>query len=137
MDWVWAVVVDVYLLSRNARGSREDGWRVGHLAAHHRSTLHRGQPNSSRLVAGGEVGSRADFQSTEDSIMGWASGTDVFDAVAREILGDAGAISKTKVILALVEALEDNDWDTQNESEFYDHPIVRRVMRELHPDWDE
>jgi hypothetical protein len=69
--------------------------------------------------------------------MGWASGTDVFDAVAGEILGETGAVSRTRVIRALVEALEDNDWDTQNESEFYDHPIVRRVMRELHPDWDE
>lgn len=69
--------------------------------------------------------------------MGWASGTDVFDAVAGVVIEDDTRFNKHNVLKALIVALEDNDWDTQNESEFYDHPIVRRVMREIHPDWDD
>lgn len=68
--------------------------------------------------------------------MGWSSGTHLFDAVCGEVLvGRSKKIAKTDVIAILVAAMEDSDWDTHQDSEYWDHPVVQEVMRELHPDW--
>lgn len=70
--------------------------------------------------------------------MGWCSGTDIFDAVAKLILSkDEVSEEEIQVLKTLVDALEDGDWDCQGDSDFYEHPIVQRIMRELHPDWYE
>jgi hypothetical protein len=68
--------------------------------------------------------------------MGWCSGTIVFDAMMDAVLAD-NPPSKEETVRLLVSALEDMDWDCQSDSEYYGHPVVEKVMRELHHDWFE
>lgn len=71
--------------------------------------------------------------------MGFCSGTQIFDPVVEYVLkkaqipkGEQFAIIKT-----LVEALEDHDWDCQQDSAYWDHPAIQAVMKDIHPEWDE
>lgn len=70
--------------------------------------------------------------------MGWCSATTIFDAMCKYLLEstrpDEEKVADLKV---LAEQLEDGDWDCQQDSDYYDHPVVRRVFQELHPDWEE
>lgn len=69
--------------------------------------------------------------------MGWCSGTEIFDKVAEYVLG-CTAVSeaeRTNIIRVLIDALEDHDWDCQDDSDLMNDPIVKEVMRELHPEW--
>jgi hypothetical protein len=65
--------------------------------------------------------------------MGWASGGSIFDPVAKGLI-DAGASDeiKRRVLDGLIEALQDNDWDTECESlaEFADDPVIVEVFAE-------
>ena len=66
--------------------------------------------------------------------MGWCSGTQIFDPVVGALLnGD----SKEAIIRVLVEVLEDEDWDCQSDSAYIDDPIVAKIMKDLHPDWQD
>lgn len=80
--------------------------------------------------------------------MGWCSGTDIFDSVLSQFLNipsetsrkppihaDVSAEVCHRIVTALVDAMEDHDWDCQQDSAYYEHPIVQEVMRDLHPDW--
>lgn len=80
--------------------------------------------------------------------MGWCSGTGVFDAVASKFLAEPRKEKNAKIkfktdlsdevkimIRTLIEALEDMDWDCQDESTYWDHPLVRSIMRDRHPHW--
>lgn len=67
--------------------------------------------------------------------MGWCSGTKIFDAVCEAVL-DQPRISKKDLIKAVAEELEEDDWDCQQDSNYYDHPLVKEVMKELHPNWE-
>lgn len=71
--------------------------------------------------------------------MGWCGeATRVFDTVAELVLKSTATDSeKIALLKTLIEALEDEDWDCQNDSDYIDHPLVDGIMRELHPDWDE
>ena len=68
--------------------------------------------------------------------MGFCSGTEIFDPVVKAILEvpipDA---SKIRILTDLVDALENHDWDCQEDSHYYEHPLVQAVMRAAHPDW--
>lgn len=64
--------------------------------------------------------------------MGWSSGTDLFDTVMAELVKE-GPIDKVRVIRALLKAMEDEDWDCQNESEYWNHPLVQEANALLHP----
>ena len=69
--------------------------------------------------------------------MGWCSGTTVFDRVAKAILEcDASEDTKVLLLCALTEACEDHDWDCQDDSVHYDHPLVQRAFFIVHPNWD-
>lgn len=68
--------------------------------------------------------------------MGWCSATRIFDSVCDGILNE-GECDKRDVIKELAAALENSDWDCQQDSDFWDHPIVKDVMKELHPSWFE
>ena len=68
--------------------------------------------------------------------MGWCSGTYVFDAVLSALVDDKKVDVET-IIKILIEALEDNDWDCQSDSDYWDHPIVNKIFKELHPSWFE
>ena len=74
--------------------------------------------------------------------MGWSSGTRVFDKVCGHVLGSpdrkgiSTAISVQDLLIALVDVLEDLDWDCQEESRYFNHPLVREILVRKHPDWD-
>jgi hypothetical protein len=70
--------------------------------------------------------------------MGWCSATVIFDNVCDSLLveGDKKPTPE-ETIRALAAALEDGDWDCQQDSAYWDHPVVQKVMRELHPRWFE
>jgi hypothetical protein len=69
--------------------------------------------------------------------MGWCSGTPIFDAVAKFVIESSQPEqAKVDVLKTLAEAMENEDWDCQDDSDYRDHPIVKRVLHELHPDWD-
>lgn len=69
--------------------------------------------------------------------MGWCSATEIFDSVAGFVLkADAPKELKFEVLKKLADALEDQDWDCQEDSAYYNYPLVESVFRSLHPDWD-
>jgi hypothetical protein len=69
--------------------------------------------------------------------MGFCSGTDIFDPVVGWILENLkDEALQLGAIRVLIIALEDHDWDCQDDSRWSNHPVVRRVMRELHPNWE-
>lgn len=68
--------------------------------------------------------------------MGWCSATIIFDQIAAALLDDK-PMDKRAALKALIEALEDGDWDCQQDSEYWEHPLVQEIMRERHPRWFE
>lgn len=82
------------------------------------------------------LGKRDANNTHKENEMGWCSGTNIFDAVA-EVLLDDKPIDKKSALIAVINALEDGDWDCQVESEYWDHPMVQEAMRECHPSWFE
>jgi len=74
--------------------------------------------------------------------MGFCSGTDIFDPVAKELLSDGLSMSdKTRVHLlrVLFTALRNHDWDCQGDSYYWDHPLVQQAAREAgyYDGWEE
>lgn len=70
--------------------------------------------------------------------MGWCSGTPIFDAVAENILDSELPIERQfDIMRTLTVAMYERDWDCEQDSPYYDHPVIQRVMRELNPDWFE
>ena len=68
--------------------------------------------------------------------MGWSGGTYIFDAVLDHVLADK-EIDKKELITDLISVLADRDWDTEGESEYWDHPLVQEIFREKYPNWFE
>lgn len=74
--------------------------------------------------------------------MGWASAGEIFDPVAAALI-EAGASDdlKRRVLGKLIDTLQENDWDTEDESlsEFADDPVIvaefvkRRIGAEIEP----
>jgi len=57
--------------------------------------------------------------------MGCLSGTEIFDKTMKAVLKCTSRKTDVQRIgKELKDALEDQDWDTQSESEYYDHPII-------------
>lgn len=69
--------------------------------------------------------------------MGWARGSEVMgrimDAARKHIPDDK---ARQAFYLEVIHALEDCDWDTQNECEGEDDAFDK-ALREANPDWDE
>ncbi len=65
--------------------------------------------------------------------MGWSSGGEIFDPVARALI-ECGADDATKrrVLGELIDRLQDGDWDTEDESvdEFRDDPLIVQLFKE-------
>lgn len=67
--------------------------------------------------------------------MGWCSGTDIFDPVVKHCLNsDMTDEQKKGVIKALIPALWDGDWDCESDSDYWEHPLVQAVWKELDPE---
>lgn len=63
--------------------------------------------------------------------MGFGSGIEIFDKAVKPLLEKP--IDQRKAIKALVEALADKDWDTEGDSWYADHPVVKEVYAEVWP----
>jgi len=70
--------------------------------------------------------------------MGWASGTEIFDSVCRLVVNNERMHieDRRSIITNLIGSLENADWDTQSESRYFHHPIVKTIMINIHPKWD-
>lgn len=69
--------------------------------------------------------------------MGWCSATQIFDDMAEFILSTNEPDGKKRAVLGkLIDVLEENDWDCQSDSRYFDHPLVNALFREAHPRWD-
>lgn len=68
--------------------------------------------------------------------MGWGSGVYIFDSIAKALLTDK-PVDKKATLRAVIDVLDDGDWDTQQDSYYWDHPIVREIFAEKHPGWFE
>lgn len=68
--------------------------------------------------------------------MGWCSGTIVFDKVCDLLLSDE-KIDKKEFLDSLICELWDLEWDCEQESEYWDHPLVQEVFKERRPEWFE
>lgn len=64
--------------------------------------------------------------------MGWCSATVIFDKIAKYVLEhDPDSEESYQLLLALASALFDMDWDCEEDSVYWDHPLVQRVMNAL------
>jgi hypothetical protein len=63
--------------------------------------------------------------------MGFASGSEIFEQAVIPLLKTP--IDQYKAIKALVEALADADWDTQDDVFCVDHPLVQKAYAEVWP----
>lgn len=73
--------------------------------------------------------------------MGWASGTSLFDGAVRVALEHAPVHNtddgaqvrphiRRKIIQSMYRAFDDYDWDTEDESEFFESDLIH-IMRDL------
>lgn len=65
--------------------------------------------------------------------MGWNSAGEIFDPVARKLIEiGASAEVTTEVLGELINALQEGDWDTEDESlyEFRDNPAIVEAFRQ-------
>lgn len=73
-------------------------------------------------VAGSGI--RPLHQNLLEDNMGWCSGTDLFDKVIDAIPEEHRTVELFKKIIT---AFEENDWDCQYESKYYDNPMFQEA----------
>jgi len=44
-------------------------------------------------------------------------------------------LDKKKFLKVIIKSLKEGDWDTEQDSDYWDHPLVREVFKELYPHW--
>lgn len=77
--------------------------------------------------------------------MGWSGGTDIFDNVATSLLKvqddgyDADLPNRhiENILNNLLFELEKQDWDNHQESNYWDHPVVGKILGNEFEDEDE
>lgn len=63
--------------------------------------------------------------------MGWSGGTDIFDSMFLAIRNaDISREAQKQLIRTLVDSLEDQDWDTQDDSAYWHEDIVQEAVSE-------
>lgn len=61
--------------------------------------------------------------------MGWCSGTDIFDTVVGTLLvTNVNEENFLKVVIPLIKELENQDWDCQGDSDYFEHPFVEKAF---------
>lgn len=69
--------------------------------------------------------------------MGWCSGTEAFDPVVNKVLQqDIEDNQKITIVIALIKALQNMDWDCESDSDYWEHPLVRKAFKKACPNWD-
>jgi len=63
--------------------------------------------------------------------MGWCSATKIFDSIVYALLEEG---DKETVIKELITVLEDNDWDCQYDSFYWDNPLIQKCFKSTSPD---
>ena len=66
--------------------------------------------------------------------MGWCSGTETFDVAVGGILNEDNMTPKDRIKM-LIQAWQNMDWDCEQDSQYWNHPVVRQAFKELWPDW--
>lgn len=77
--------------------------------------------------------------------MGWSGGTEIFDRVAKDLMyihnnvydTDIPMYQVLNILSNLKGALEDQDWDTQNESQYWTHPVIGKILGNIFEEDDE
>ncbi len=76
--------------------------------------------------------------------MGWSGGTEIFDAVVSELrdlshrwVAKDYHVDFMEPLKTLVIVLEDQDWDTLNESAYWDHPVIGKILGNNDPNEDD
>lgn len=70
--------------------------------------------------------------------MGWASGGEIFDSVADDLIrADAPDALKLLVLSGLIDRLQNKDWDTEDESleRYLNDPIIVQAFEEHGIKW--
>lgn len=76
--------------------------------------------------------------------MGWGRGTEIFDQVADDLtsasnkrFGDPHNTSLVIIPLTnLYQVLSDMDWDCEYESDYWDHPVIGKILGNTFEDED-
>lgn len=65
--------------------------------------------------------------------MGWSSGYRIFDVVAEEILEQDNCLTSynKRLLIKLGKELQNLDWDTEYDSDYYDDPRFEEIWRYL------
>jgi hypothetical protein len=67
---------------------------------------------------------------------GWCSGSDIAIGMILVLKREIKDKAVRKIIYRkLIDALENNDWDCQNEAEGED-PVFNEALHEMHPEWE-
>lgn len=66
--------------------------------------------------------------------MGWSGGSELFPKIWNAVEPLLDSSKKVHVCKIIISAMEDHDWDTQDEVKHM--PYVKQALVELHPDWD-
>jgi hypothetical protein len=78
-----------------------------------------------RLISG-----RVGFVSLRESNMGWCSATRIFDPICNFVVAKSSAPKKEKIafLKLIIRKLQEDDWDCESESDFWEHPIVGPLL---------
>lgn len=66
--------------------------------------------------------------------MGWCSATIIFDNVVGAILDEEVRKNPKEMIKNLIKELEAGDWDCQQESVYWNDPLIQECFRETSPE---
>lgn len=67
--------------------------------------------------------------------MGWSSGSEIMNAVIEAVRDIDGKERRKKIYRTVVSALEDNDWDTQDESLGLDQAFDELMCDSSYGEW--
>ena len=63
--------------------------------------------------------------------MGWCSGTEIFDVVAKHITKKT--LNREELLEELVEVMYSHDWDCEHDSAYFKNPLVKKVFKKMNP----
>jgi hypothetical protein len=73
------------------------------------------------------------------TIMGWCSGTGLFDEIFSVIveIPNISTNEQVEIVKKIIREFERSDWDCQSDSMHFNiHPVYMRALGEVHPTWE-